>query len=158
MDIVKFFQSKGFQAATWIVAALLVALFFFQSGVFVGAHKADFTRRWSDNFERNFGGPRGGMMPRGIASRDFVPGGGAIGAIIKIDDSILTIKDRDGLEKSVLLDDKTEIRRFREAIKIADLKVDDAIVVIGEPNTAGQIAAKLIRVMPAPQMMNNLQK
>lgn len=60
----------------------------------------------------------------------------------------LIIKDRDGTEKIILVTDKTEIRKFRETVKLSDLKIDDYVVVIGEPNDAGQVEAKLIRIMP----------
>jgi hypothetical protein len=50
----------------------------------------------------------------------------------------------------VVIKEDTAIMRFRETIKPSDLKVDDSIVVIGEPNDAGQIEAKFIRVMPSP--------
>jgi hypothetical protein len=40
------------------------------------------------------------------------------------------------------------IERLRETVKISDLKVDDFVVVIGEPNDSGQIEAKFIRLLP----------
>jgi hypothetical protein len=63
------------------------------------------------------------------------------------------------LEKIIVLQDSTDIRRFRDVIKSSDLKVDDNIVVIGEPNAKGQIEAKLVRVMPVQMgggMMQNI--
>jgi hypothetical protein len=44
----------------------------------------------------------------------------------------------------------TEIRRFKDVIQLNDLKVNEPIVVIGEPNDSGQIIAKFIRMMPFP--------
>ena len=61
------------------------------------------------------------------------------------------------MEKIILVSDATIIKRFQDTIKLADLKVDDYIVVIGEPNNAGQIEAKLIRLMP-PEPKNALPK
>jgi hypothetical protein len=58
------------------------------------------------------------------------------------------VKSREGVEKTVLVDDRTEIRRFRETVELTNLKNDDFIVTIGEANQSGQIVAKLIRVMP----------
>jgi hypothetical protein len=47
-----------------------------------------------------------------------------------------------------LVNNKTTIIYQRKNIKLSDLKVDDNIVVVGEPNSSGQIIAVLIRVMP----------
>ena len=75
---------------------------------------------------------------------------GVFGQIIKIENDKLIIIGKNNAETIVLITDKTIINRFQETISVADLKIDDAAVIIGEPNNAGQIEAKLIRVMPAP--------
>jgi hypothetical protein len=125
------------------LAGVIIILFIvFGAGVFVGTKKADFSFRWAENYQRNFGGPR-------------FNGHGVFGQIIKIDTSTstptssLVINGRDNVEKIVLIKENTIINGFRNNIKPDDLKVDDYIVVIGDPNDAGQIEAKLIRLMPA---------
>ncbi|TAN33029.1 hypothetical protein EPN28_03440 [Patescibacteria group bacterium] len=145
-----FLASKSFIIAVLSVGCLLLLLFVFQAGVFVGARKAGFSYRWSDNYHRNFGGPRTGFMGmmNVIGSRDFMNANGVFGQIIKIEDKQLVIKSREGMEKIVLLKDNTAIRFFRDLVKPGDLKVDSYIVVIGSPNDVGQIEAKFIRVMP----------
>ena len=45
---------------------------------------------------------------------------------------------------------------MRDEIKISDLKIGDFIVVIGSPNTDGQVEAKFIRLMPEPDLIRNL--
>ena len=77
-------------------------------------------------------------------------GGGIMGSIIKIDGQNLVIKGEDGAEKSVLIDDKTILRQAQDDIKASDLKVDDKVTVIGQPDSQGQIDAKLIRVFENP--------
>jgi hypothetical protein len=152
MDINRFFQVKIFKWAIFSIAAFLIILLVFKVGMFVGVRKADFSCRWSDNYHRNFGGPRGGFLG-GADDRDFIDAGGIFGQIIKIDSASSTqfiIKGRDDIEKVVLVDKDTIIKRLKDAIKFSDLRVDDYIVAIGEPNQNGQIAAKLIRVMPPP--------
>jgi hypothetical protein len=52
------------------------------------------------------------------------------------------------MEKIILIKEDTVIKRFRDNIKLSDLKVDDYVTVIGEPNEEGQIQAKLIRLSP----------
>ena len=121
-------------------------------GVFVGTKRADFSFRWADEYHRNFGGPQGGFFGDFMGmERQFPNANGSFGQIIKIDNNVLTVKDNDGdnTEKTILVNDKTSIVYQKNNIKLSDLKVDDNIVVVGEPNSDGQIAAKLIRVMPA---------
>lgn len=149
MDINKIFQSKIFQGVILGIAGLAVVLFIFKAGMFVGERKANFSCRWSDNYHRNFGGPRGGFAP-GFGDRDFLDANGTFGKIIKIDGQQIIVGGANNAEKVILVDEKTVIRSLRETIKISDLKVDDTVVVVGEPNNVGQIEAKLIRVMPNP--------
>jgi ABC-type branched-subunit amino acid transport system ATPase component len=95
-----------------------------------------------------------------VNSRDFISGSGVVGSIIKIDPSVnseqatLTIQDeRDNTEKTVLIAKDTIIRQFQNAIELADLKVTDHVVVVGSPNSSGQIEAKLVRVVPETMEM-----
>jgi len=148
MDTNKFFQSKVFIVIIFGIGALVILLFGFKIGEIVGAKKADFSCRWSDNYQRNFGGPRGGF-PGGFGDQDFIEANGTFGQIIKIDGSILVIKGRNDIEKVILIKDTTIIKKLQETVKLGDLKVDDFVVVIGQANDSGQIEAKLIRVMPA---------
>jgi len=152
MDFNKFFQSKVFKGILLGVAGLIILLLIFKAGMIVGIKKADFSCRWSDNYHRNFGGPKGGFWG-GLGDREFMDANGTFGQIIKIDSSTLVIKGRNDVEKVVVVNDKTEIKSLKETIKITDLKVDDNIVVIGEPNESGQISAKLIRLLPAPPVL-----
>lgn len=155
MDIKKIFQSKIFLIFTCLTAALIVFLLIFQAGMIIGHRKASFSCRWEENYMKNFGGPfgklKGHFLP-GPGDRGFIRAGGVSGQIIKIEGQAITVKDRDGIEKIVIVNDKTEIKKFRDAIKLQDLKTDDLIVVIGEPNSGGQIEARLIRVMPSKQL------
>lgn len=153
MDTDKFFQSKLFKGIILGIAAFIILSLVFRLGVFIGGKKANFSFRWADEYHRNFGGPQGGFF-RDFMGEDFMDDNGLFGQIIKIDPSAnsgqatLTIKDKDNTEKIVLVNDKTTIRYQRGDVKLSDLKVDDNVVVIGEPNASGQIEAKLIRVMP----------
>lgn len=149
MDINKIFQSKIFRGVILGLAALVVLLFIFKAGMIVGIKKADFSCRWSDNYHQNFGGPKGGFIP-GFGDRDFLDANGTFGQIIKIDGSTLVIRGQNDVEKIILVDDKTAIKSQGDTVKLADLKMDEYVVVIGEPNDAGQIVAKLVRIMPPP--------
>ncbi|MBI2515116.1 hypothetical protein HYV91_02980 [Candidatus Wolfebacteria bacterium] len=154
MNFKKFFSAKiGFI----VIGALIVLLFVFKAGEFVGYKKARFSYKWGENYHRNFAGPRGGFfgdVKGGFGDKDFINAYGIFGSIIKLDPSAssgqatLIMKDRDGVEKLVLVSDSTVIRRGRETLKISDVKADDLVVILGSPNDQGQIEAKLIRVFP----------
>lgn len=149
MDIQSFFKSKIF---TGILIGLSIAIAFlilFNLGMFVGYHKADFSYRWSENYHRNFAGPRQGFMAE-MEGRDFIDSHGIVGQIIKIDGSAIVIKGRDNIEKVISISAETAIHSLRQSIKINELKINDLIVVIGDPDNSGNISAKLIRVLPPP--------
>jgi len=137
-------QSKVFKGILYGLGIAIVLFLVFEVGMTVGYQKAMFSYRWVDHYQENF-------MPRGDFSRPdkgFINPHGAMGDIIKIDSSLLTIKGPDEVEKPVLLKSDTAIERGFDIIKPSDLKVGDHVIVIGAPNDSGQVEAKLLRVMP----------
>jgi len=143
------FESKLFKIIILSVAGLIILVFVFALGVFVGTKRADFSFQWADQYHRNFGGPQGGLFGD-MMGEDFTNSNGVFGPIIKIDGKTLTVNGTDNVEKVILVDNKTIIRFQRKNEKLSDLKVGDSIIVTGEPNDKGQIEALLIRVIPAP--------
>ena len=140
-------NSRVFQIVLYAFATLVVACFIFQAGVMVGFHKASFGHDWGENYVKNFGG----KQAFGIVSTlpdSFPNAHGAIGTIIKSDGSTFIVEDNDGTEKSVVVDENTEIRKMRIKGTSSDLTENSTVVVIGNPNAKGQIQAKLIRLMP----------
>lgn len=156
MDINKlsqFVQSKKFIVAIAGLVGLAVLIGTFSLGVFVGYHKARFSYAWGENYHKNFGGPRGGLF-QDFSGKEFMDAHGTYGQIVKVDASTLVVKGRDNVEKIVVVSADTSIMSLRNAIKISDLKVNDNIVVIGEPNNQGQIEAKFIRFLPTQTDMS----
>lgn len=149
METKKLIQSKILLIVVLVIVELLALALAFKGGEIIGYRKAGFFYRWGENYERNFGAPKRGPM-HGFGDRDFAPASGLVGQIIKINEASLVIKDRDNTEKIVVVNNKTTIQWMRETVKLSDLKVDQLVVVIGEPEEQGQVEAKLIRVMPAP--------
>ncbi len=144
----QFVQSKKFMAMIAGLVGLAVLIGTFSLGVFVGYHKARFSYAWGENYHNNFGGPRGGLF-QDFSGKEFMDAHGTFGQVVKIDGSTLVVKGSDNVEKIVVVNDDTSIMRLKNAIKISDLKINDNIVVIGEPNEQGQIEAKFIRFLPA---------
>ena len=165
----EFIQSKTFKIIAVIVGVFLVAVISLGVGVAVGLHKAKFSNDFGKNYEQNFMGSRfndgrgmmggenrGGMMGgasgffggimRQFEGRDFRNGYGLTGTIISITDNNIVIKDRDNKENTVAVSDQTLIKSQRDNLKLSDLKVNDQIVVMGNPGDNGVVNASLIRV------------
>jgi hypothetical protein len=156
MDINNIFESKLFRGIILSIAGLIVLIFVFGLGVSVGTKRADFSFKWAENYHKNFAGPREGFF-NDFMGKEFIDANGVFGQIIKIGEQSLTIKGRDDVEKIVLTDEKTTIRFQNVNIKFNELKVDESIIVIGEPNDKGEIEAKLIRVMPPMPLSQQTQ-
>lgn len=159
IKIKNFLQSAAAKRTILGIGAVVILLFVFQAGIFVGYFKASHSLRAGDNFSRTFGdrGPGfGGKMPR-FGMMDPTNAHGTAGTIVSANLPTMIVSDRDGTEKTVLVSDKTDIRKFRDSIASSELKNGDFIVVIGSPDEQGAIEAQLIRVMPTPPGQNDSQ-
>lgn len=156
-------ESRTLKIIALSLAGLVVVFGSFAAGVGVGLHKAKFSYRFGENYEKNFleGRP---MMPmnrlldgRGeknsfppsfenMEGRGFRNAHGLAGEIISISDNNLVIKDKDDKENSVELSEKTIIKSGRETINKSALQSGDEIAVIGNPNDSGVVVADLIRI------------
>jgi len=153
----KFAESKSFKKLIYVLGTIFILSLVFQAGMFVGFKKASFSRDWGNNYERNFG-PRRGVPDFMIDNMREIPNAhGAIGKIIKVELPNIVVLDKDQTEKIIIIKDDTSILERREVLNKESLAVDQFIVVIGNPNDKGQIEAKIIRIMPAPEdMLNSL--
>ena len=144
-----FFQSKIFKEIILAICGLIILAFVFGLGVFVGTEKAEFSFRWADQYHKNFAGPQGGFFGDDTMGQNFTDANGIFGQIIKINGGTVVIKGKDNVEKNILVSDKTTIVYLRKNIKLSDLKINESVIVIGDPDNNGQIKAELVRVMPA---------
>lgn len=166
MNTENFFQSNSFKRLAWILGGLIVALFIFKAGEFVGFLKAKTSFDWGDNYYRNFGGMKnnergmmgGGFRLGGMMEEDagLIKSHGVSGQFLKNSGDNIIIKTNEGLERIVKVSSTTVLRRFRDSIKVGDIEVNENLVVIGDPTKDGNIDAKLIRVMP--NMMTPISK
>jgi hypothetical protein len=147
-----FFQTKTFSKILWCVAGLIMAGLIFQAGIFVGYYKASFSYRLGDEYHSIFGDRN--SLP-GQNGEEFSGAYGASGDILKIDLPNIVIEGQNSVEETVVLSTSTIFRSMRDTIKATDLKTDDFVVVIGQPNDNGQIEAKLVRVVPPPPGYND---
>ncbi|WP_420266680.1 hypothetical protein [Candidatus Magnetominusculus dajiuhuensis] len=129
-----------------------MALLIFQAGMFVGFKKAGFSYRVGEQYFRQMNGrPNDQFM--GMNRGDFENSHGAIGKIISISLPSVIISDKDNTEKTILISSSTDIRKFKDSIKPEDLKINDFVTVIGNPNDKAEIEARLVRIMPDPANM-----
>jgi hypothetical protein len=145
-----FIGSKSFKK---ILIGIFVAaglLLIFQAGMLVGYHKAAFSCRFGDNYNRIFGG-RHGSMSQIFTRGNFLASHGAAGKVVSINLPTLVVIGSDNIEKVVLIKSDTIIRRFDTAVHSADIKVDDFIVALGAPNESSQVEAKFVRILPFNQ-------
>jgi hypothetical protein len=146
MDFKNIHQSKTIRGIIIGIGTTILILCILFVGMNIGEHRARFAGQFGDNFEKNFMGPRSGMMG---SFNERLPGGhGAVGEIISINLPQIIINGSDNLEKTVLISASTTVRQFQKNIQGANLKVGDFVTVIGNPNDNGQVEAKLIRIMP----------
>lgn len=114
----------------------------------MGYKRANFSFRWAENYPGNFFPPPHGDFMKGMNNQDAIKGHGALGEIITINNSLLTVKGKDEVEKAILIGPDTQIEHGFDVLKATDLKVGDHVLAIGSPNDAGQIQAKIVRVLP----------
>jgi hypothetical protein len=150
-EIKSVLESKTTNHAMKIVLIAACTIIVFHIGEEFGYRKAEIMNNMSGGYYKTFGAKdhrRTG--PVGYLFDDQTNTHGVSGRIINITDDKLLVADEDGIEKTVVIKDKTIIKKLRADIKKSDVLIDDFIVVIGSPTSDGKIEAKIIRIMPPP--------
>lgn len=147
METKNIFSTKFLKWLSFCVLLAVALLLVFQLGLSVGYRKANFAFKWAQNYKRDFGGPRMGMLGM-YTGNDFMYGHGVLGTIVKINPDSIVIKSADNSEKIVNIDSDTILNQAAQNIKLQDLKTDQQVIVIGAPNQDGTIDAKIIRAFP----------
>ncbi len=145
-----FLQTKTFRVVILCLGIFIFSLVIFWVGMAVGFRRAVYSVEWGQNYEKNFLGPRRPMMGGG----QFLNDHGTVGEVVSINGDILVVRADDGVERSILASTSTTIRQFDQSLTLADLKLNERVVIIGEPNANGEIEAKIIRVFPGNQPDN----
>ncbi|MDD5527658.1 MAG: hypothetical protein PHO56_01635 [Patescibacteria group bacterium] len=151
MNIKEIINSKLFRVILTWAACLVILVFVFSAGVFVGLEKAKFSYGWSENYYRNFIDPRGPVTtPFGgrnpFWDKNYVNPHGLFGQIIEVDDDGFILLGANQTEMPVQVNEQTIIKNSRDNLKLSDLKIGEQAVVIGAPGEQGEIEAKLIRI------------
>jgi len=147
--IKKIVKSENFKISVYVLAGILVLLFVFQAGMFVGFKKASFSFGMGENYFREMNGRQNDPM-MGLQRGDFGNAHGAIGQIVGLNLPNIVVEDRDGANKTVNISSSTSLKGVKGNIKAEDLKLNDHIVVFGSSNNDSVVDARLIRMMPPP--------
>ncbi|MFI5205567.1 MAG: hypothetical protein ACHQVK_01370 [Candidatus Paceibacterales bacterium] len=133
-----------------IVAVLcfVTLVFVFSAGIFVGQKRAEFSFKFAENYHRNFGGPRMGIFSN-FPNEDFMNSHGVFGAVLSINGNTLVVKGQSDVEQMIIVSSKTFLMKGAVKISLADIHINDTVVVIGSPDATGKIQAELIRVLPS---------
>jgi hypothetical protein len=143
--------TKIIKIALIVFGGLIVALVIFWSGMIVGFRKASFSYQWGKNYSNLFmRRPEHKMQMRDFKGKGFMDASSAVGLVIGVSPGTLIIKGDDGVEKSIIISDKTVIRKWQDTIALDNIKIDEKVVVFGIPSSTGQIEARFIRLMPKP--------
>lgn len=142
-------QSAWFSWTLKGLVGLIAALSIFQLGQFVGYRKASFSFDYGRNYHVVFGGPRQGIM-NDVTGRDLMNGHGVAGTIAKIDGDSLIVESSRGAEMDIIVTDGTSIMHGRTRIAPQDLRLQDLITAIGQPQDDGVMRAEIIRVLASP--------
>lgn len=126
------------------VGFLLIAGIIFEAGVLVGLHKGGFSGQVGDNYERTFG-PRSGEPGMGLPNPH-----GAFGKIVTVTLPTFTVENDGMPEEIVRVASDTIVRNGRDTVDASKLTVGSYVIVLGAPSNAGDVDAKLIRIVPPP--------
>ena len=141
--------------AAIVTGIILVAIGSFAFGFSAGLHKARFSYRFGENYERNFmKAERQEMKERMMQRMDgklFRSGHGVAGEIISLSDGSVIVSGPEGQENSIAISETTIIMEGGEKISRTDLATGERIVVLGKPSDDGSIQADLIRVFRAKE-------
>ena len=148
----EFTQSQSFRIVLIVIVAMVLLMAGFSLGERVGFRKASFAYQNGNNFYRTFGpgGTHGGPA-------EFSDAHGVAGKVVSINLPTMVVENRDNTEKTVIVNDKTVIRHLRDTLAATDITVGSYVVAIGDPNAQSQIAATLIRILPAPPSAQSAQ-
>lgn len=152
------------------VAILVIAGASFYGGMVYGKNQATAAAATvSMNMPAGFQPPNGTAAP-GDGTRPFngrgqgdgtggfaaqpgnVPDGMTFGQIESIDGNTLTLTTQAGGTVTVQVTDTTLIEK-NASVSVSDLAVGDAVIISGNPNDDGSIAARSVQVAPAGRFL-----
>lgn len=140
-------RSKWFSGVVIGVLGTLTLVITFELGMAAGFHRAEFSYHLDQNYGRTFGRTDARMTLPGTGAPNPH---GAFGKVVSVSLPTVTIATDGRPEQEVLISADTQVRDQDATVAASTLKEGDYIIVLGAPNESGQVAAKLVRIVPAP--------
>jgi hypothetical protein len=153
-DIPAFVKSERFVHVLTGIGFLIIALFVFEAGVAVGFHKAGFTRSWEEHYGDNFGAP----VMYGMPARGLPDPHGASGTVMNVSLPTFGVAGPGRSEQIVEVGRGTIIRDGANTVDTSDIAPGKYVIVIGTPGERGEVDARLVRVLPAPDATSSPAK
>jgi hypothetical protein len=157
MRLKEIVTSHAFQVVLYTVGGVLILLFVFQAGMFIGFEKASFSNRIGENYFREVSGNQAGPMDGiGMSGDESFEAHGAIGNIIELKLPLIVVED-DNIDKVIRIATSTVIRGPLGTENTDTLKINDFVTIFGsDPDENSVITARLIRILPPPPTPNQL--
>lgn len=147
MDTKKQITPKIFNRIVIILGTILILLLVFQAGIAIGSRRAMFFANKNGNYMREFRDPQSILSPFLRRDTDINPHG-TVGEIVSIKMPEIMLRSGGDEESIVYITATTSVRNLSGTVSSTTLKVNDRIVVIGEPLENGSISATFIRILP----------
>ena len=139
-NIKKFFQetplARLIGGIILCITIVVIALIIFLAGESFGYHRVEFSYNMMANH----------MMLPGDGT--FIGSHGASGIVVAVNLPNIIVSDDDGVEKTIVLNGQTILRKFSNRVASSSITEGDEIIVIGSPDTRGRIVASLVRILP----------
>lgn len=149
--IKKLKHKRALRTSLTVLGLSTLCLLMFETGVAVGQQQNVHGHNWQEHYADNFLG----ATESGGRYADFRPmaapnmgGHGFAGQVLMNDGHNLTMTCTGGLERLVLINDRTLIKHCADTVPANAITADHRVTVIGTPDDDGRTVAKFIRVEP----------
>ena len=133
-----------------IIASILVLIVVFCLGMIAGYHGERFSQRWDRHYSEVMNERYSAFGPFSKGKGDALVSHGAVGQVIAVNFPSFVVRSPQEVEKVVIIDPQTAIRRFRNEGTSTDVTIGSWVIALGSPDEKGEIHASLIRIMPPP--------
>ena len=150
-EVKSLLESKKTERLMTVILIIACVIIVFHTGEEFGYKKEQLMDNVSNGYYKTLGpGDVRRTGPFGYLFDDQTGTHGVSGKVISVTADKILVEDNEGIEKTVLVDSNTTIKKQRATISESDIKPDDFMIVIGSPTTDGQVDAKIIRILPPP--------
>jgi hypothetical protein len=138
-----------------VLCGALVVLIAYGLGILVGYRRAIFASQFGEHYYRTMYGDPFGKPMIGVMGMGPMTMHGVAGQVIDVASETISVKDINGNEESVWVVSGTPIRDMNNSVSMQEIQPADQIIVIGQPDPDGDIAARFIRIFETSSSSND---